>query len=109
VYGEGPSTVTQARGQFGGARDVGTYNGEDFRFTKKGDIVYAFLMSWPVDGKAAIKSMAVGSPNFPKEIAKVELLGGGEAKFTRDNTALHIVLPGEKPNDFAYCLKITPK
>ncbi len=109
VYGEGPSTVTQARGQFGGARDVGTYNAEDFRFTKKGDIVYAFLMNWPANGKITIKSMATNSANFPKEVAKVELLGAGQLKFDRTDAGLSVSLPDQKPNDFAYCLKVTPK
>ncbi|HVT79871.1 MAG TPA: alpha-L-fucosidase [Phycisphaerae bacterium] len=109
VYGEGPSTSNQARGQFGGARDVGTYTAEDFRFTKKGDVVYAFLMAWPAGGKASIKSLAAGSPNFPQEIARVELLGAGQVNVERTSSALVVALPDQKPNDFAVCLKITPK
>jgi alpha-L-fucosidase len=109
VYGEGPSTITQPRGQFGGARDVRAYTSEDVRFTSKGEIVYAFLMSWPAGGKATIKSLAQGSENFPKEIARVELLGGeGPLTFTRDSSGLVVNLPDQKVGDYAYGLKITP-
>lgn len=111
VYGEGPSTVAgnQARGQFGGARDVREYTAEDFRFTAKGNTVYAFMMGWPENGKATIKSLAQNSENFPMEIAKVELLGTGTLPFTRDASGLVANLPDKKPNDFAYTLKITAK
>lgn len=106
VYGEGPSvTGPQRRGM---GSDVRSYTVEDFRFTKKGDVVYAFLMRWPENGKATIKSLAKGSEHFPKEIAKIELLGGGVLKFTRDAEGLAVNLPGQKPNDYAYGLKITP-
>jgi alpha-L-fucosidase len=112
VYGEGPSTIAsnQSRGQFGGARDVRPYTAEDFRFTVKGETVYAFMMGWPADGKATIKSLAQGSENFPREVAKVEMLGaGGSLTFTRNASGLVVNLPEKKPNDYAYALKITPK
>jgi alpha-L-fucosidase len=112
VYGEGPSTVAgnQTRGQFGGSRDVRPYTAEDFRFTAKGDTLYAFMMGWPESGKATIKSLAQGGENFPKEIARVELLGtGGPLTFTRDASGLVVNLPQKRPNDYAYALKVTPK
>jgi alpha-L-fucosidase len=109
VYGEGPSTVTQARGQFGGARDVRPYTSEDVRFTSKGDTVYAFLMAWPEGGKATIKTLAQGSENFPRDIGRVELLGlQGPLTFTRGASGLVVNLPEQKPGDYAYALKITP-
>ena len=48
VYGEGPSMKNQARGRFGGVRDVRPYIAEDVRFTAKGDVLYAFSMDRPV-------------------------------------------------------------
>jgi alpha-L-fucosidase len=110
TYGEGPSTVTQARGQFGGARDVRGYTSEDVRFTQKekDGVVFAYVMGWPKDGKATIKSLAKGG-GFAKDIGKIELFGSGQVQFTRDATALVVTLPNQKPNDFgAYGLKITP-
>jgi alpha-L-fucosidase len=108
VYGEGPSTV--AGGRRGMGSDVRSYTSEDVRFTKKGDIVYAFLMGWPDSGKATIKNLATGSANFPKEISKVELLGSNiPLAFTRQETGLVVTMPDKKPNDYAYALKVTPK
>ncbi len=106
VYGEGPSPTGQQRRGMGS--DVRSYTSEDIRFTRKGDMVYAFVMGWPDNGKATIKSLATGSDNFPKQIAKVELLGAGSVKFTRDESGLAVTMPQEKPNDYAYVLKITP-
>ena len=111
VYGEGPSTIAanQARGQFGGARDVRAYTAEDMRFTSKGNLLYAFVMAWPESGKVTIKSLAEGSANYPGKIAKVELLGSpAPVAFSRDANGLTVTMPGQKPNEYAYALKITP-
>ena len=105
VYGDGPATQP-GRGR--GTADVRAYTAQDYRFTQKGDIVYAFMMGWPDDGKTSIKSFADGSANFTKKIAKVELLGSGEVKFTRDASGLNITLPDTKPGDYAFCFKISP-
>jgi alpha-L-fucosidase len=107
VYGEGPSTAVGGRRGMGS--DVRSYSSEDFRFTKKGDIVYAFMMSWPDGGKTTIKSMAQGNENFPREVAKIEMLGAGALTFIRDSSGLIVNLPEKKPNDYAYTLKITPQ
>jgi len=112
VYGEGPSTIAanQARGQFGGARDVRPYTSEYIRFIAKGELLYAFVMAWPEGGKITIKSLAEGSENYPGKIGKVELLGSpAPVEFSRDTTGLVISLPAQKPNDYAYGLKITAK
>ena len=106
VYGEGPSTTGPQRRGMGS--DVRSCTAEDFRFTRKGDIVYAFAMQWPENGKVTIKSIAAGSEHFPKQVAKVELLGAGNLAFTRDASGLVVTMPQEKPNDFAYALKVTP-
>ena len=107
VYGEGPASTAPARRGMGS--DVRAYNAQDVRFTKKGDIVYAFLMGWPAGEKATITSLAAGSENFPKEIARVELLGSGNIPFTRDASGLAVTMPKQKPNDYnAYALKIMP-
>jgi alpha-L-fucosidase len=89
---------------------VRPYTAEDFRFTAKGDILYAFMMGWPEGGKATIKSLSQGGENFPKDVARVELFGTGEPlTFTRDASGLVVNLPEKKPNEYAYALKITPK
>ena len=104
VFGEGPATTaTVARGS------LATYKTGDVRFTTKGDTLYAFVMVWPADGKAVIKTLAKGGPAFPKDVAKVELLGVGAVPFTHDAAGLAITMPDKKPNEYAYCFKITPK
>jgi alpha-L-fucosidase len=109
VYGEGPSVTKAApANRFGGAVDVRAYTPEDVRFTKKGDTVYAFLMGWPTGGKAVIKTLTKGADAFPRDVARVELLGVGPVAFTQDASGLTINLPEQKPNDFAYGFKIDP-
>lgn len=112
IYGEGPSVANPAPGgKFGGVRDVRPYTSEDFRFTKKGDILFVFIMDWPENNKATIKSLAENSDLYPNDIASVEMLGvGGQLKFARDAASLVVSLPEiKKPEGYAYTLKITPK
>ena len=111
VYGEGPSVTSPApRGQFGGARDVRPYTAEDIRFTAKGDVLYAFVMAWPANGKVTIKTLAQGSADFPRDIARVDLLGTrGPLVFARDASGLVVNLPAAKPDDPAHTLRITPR
>jgi alpha-L-fucosidase len=110
VYGEGPSLSSVSRGAFGGAADVRPYTADDVRFTRKGDIVYAFAMGWPQSRKLAIKNLAAGSANYPGEIGRVELLGMTDPlKITRDETAATISLPERAPSEYANVFKITPK
>ena len=64
-------------------------------------------MAWPANGKTTIKTLAQGSKHYPKEVARVELLGNsGPLEFSRDSTGLVVTLPQTKPNDCAYALKI---
>ena len=107
IYGEGPSTAPQARGQFGGARDVRPYTAQDFRYVQKGDTLFAFAMGWPDDGKLTLTALAEGSAHAPGAIERVELLGVKEPlKFTRDTTGLVVSLPEKKVGDYAHGLKI---
>lgn len=108
VYGEGPSTlIAPAKGK----RDTGDavkYTPEDFRFTSKGETVFAFAMAWPADGQLVIKSFAKGGETYARNVGRVELLGAGEVRFSHDAAGLAIALPDTKPNDYAYGFKITP-
>ena len=108
VYGEGPSTVSQPRGQFGGARDVRPYTSEDVRFTKKGDTLYAFLMVWPEARNAVIKSLALNSPHIDgRKVKHVSLLGHwSKLAFTQDEQGLNVKLPATPPSASAVTLKI---
>src|SRR5665213_517316 len=112
IYGEGPSTVSQPRGQFGGARDVRPYTSEDVRFTTKGDTLYAFIMDWPGSHSAVIKSLATNSPHIDgRKVTHVSLLGHwgglfGGLKWTQDENGLNVKLPATPPSASAVTLKI---
>jgi alpha-L-fucosidase len=109
VYGEGPSVAHAApHGPFGGARDVRAYTSEDFRFTTKGDTLYAFLMNWPASGATVVKSLAKNSPQIGgQQITDVSLLGyNGKIAWTQDEQGLNVKLPGQRPSASAVTLKI---
>lgn len=110
IYGEGPSTETAIPLDGAGFNEDknAPYTSADIRFVKKGKYLYAHIMKWPSDGKIQIKSLATGSPYCKGEIEKVELLGGGKAKFRRTSKGLLIDLPKDKtPNPISLVLKIT--
>jgi len=79
---------------------------EDFRFTTKGQTLYAFMMGWP--GKqAVIPALGANSPYAPGKIERITLLGHHAAlKFGREASALKIALPGNPPSNYAVTFQI---
>ncbi len=104
VFGEGAPDVRGAANF--NENNARPYTAGDIRFTTKGDTLYAFALAWPADGKLAIKTLAQGSASFPHEVARVELLGGGPLRFTRDATALTVTLPAAPRGAAVAVLKI---
>ncbi len=106
IYGEGPSTTESAeKGTFGGAKDVRAkpYTAEDIRFTTKAGALYAFLLEWPENGTALVKSL---TPEAGK-VTGVSLLGhDGKLEWTQDEHGLSVKLPAARPGEIAYALKI---
>ena len=81
------------------------YTENDFRFTCKNTIVYAYQMK-PTEGtEVAIKSLRAG---FRGNLVKnVTLLGSkSEVKFTADKEALHITLSEKPETDLPLCFRI---
>ena len=79
--------------------------GRDIRFTTKGDTLYAILLAWP-GAKAVITSIVPGG--IAGAVEKVELLGSpGALTFSQGADGLSVQLPVEKPNDYAFVLRIT--
>ena len=103
TYGEGPTKVVA--GSFHDT-DTAKYTPEDFRFTTKGDVLYAIGLAWPATGQAVIRSLAptVGS----KHVQSVALLGS-DAKLQFDQRAdgLHLQLPSEPSTKYAYAVRVT--
>jgi len=107
IFGDGPGTKPVAapdeRFNENSRKDL---TAEDARFTTKGNVLYAFVMSWP-SKEASIPALALGGKNSVPRIRNVELLGHkGKLKWTQDTGTLKVELPEEKPSDYAVTFKI---
>ncbi|WP_263350356.1 alpha-L-fucosidase [Acidicapsa acidisoli] len=110
VYGEGPTKV------IGGAfhdQDTKPYTTEDFRFTAKGDTIYAIGMGCPAAGTEAFATIhAFGSDKEAKgmTIGSIELIGSTEKPmWMQTPEALNVKLPASTNCRYAYVLKIGTK
>jgi alpha-L-fucosidase len=103
VFGEGPSLIGYKPEMM---RSM-TYTAEDVRFTTKGKTLYAFVMDWPKNGEAVIKTLAEGSTSYPGKIGAVTLLGSTAVlKVSRTTEALRVTLPSMPPCSGAFALRI---
>lgn len=82
------------------SRPFTTYKEGDFRFTRKGNAVYAIALEWPEDTTFTLASLA------GHKVQSVDLLGQGPVKFTQTSKGLTIAVPGKRPCKFAYTFKI---
>ena len=102
VFGEGPTKVEA--GQFHDT-DTKPYVSEDFRFTTKGDALYAIELGWPTGGEAIIHSLA--SSIGTDRVRSVTLLGAkGRISFHQEADGLHLKLPNEPEGQIAYAFKV---
>ena len=105
VFGEGPAIASaaplNAQGfNEGKGKPLGA---ADFRFTTKGDTLYAIFFGWPEDGRVMVRSLA-GSGR----VSAVDLLGHeGSLEWKQETEGLSARLPDQHPGDIAYALKIT--
>jgi alpha-L-fucosidase len=105
IHGEGPSTET---------KDVPSYqlsrfkfDHRDIRFTTKGDLLYAFALGWPEDGRIVINALRQGAEHYRGPIGRIELLGSpAELKWTRSDRGLEIMLPPNAPSRYAVAFRI---
>ncbi len=103
IHGEGPTQTTT--GHLAEHKDQ-PFTAEDIRFTTKDDALYAILLDWPKSNRVTIKTLADSSEDLG-EIKSIELLGSRrKVEWKRDAKGLHITLPGKKPCDYAYVLKV---
>ena len=103
--GEGPTKTGGSLYGGPGPRFVA----EDFRFTTKGDSLYAIALAWPENGKLVIRSLASDAPHYRGEVASVGLVGSeSNLVWSRGAEGLTISLPERRPCDYAYALKINP-
>ncbi|WP_321519245.1 alpha-L-fucosidase [uncultured Bacteroides sp.] len=107
TFGEGPDAEKKNPMNAQGFNEgKNKYTAEDIRFTEKKGTLYAIVMEWPENGKIVIKSLSANSPNYDKEIKKVQLLGHGKISFTRDSSGLIVTLPEQKSKNMPLVLKI---
>jgi len=104
VWGEGQ--VVMKAGNLGPEQARTPYTAGDIRFTSKDGIVYAYLMAWPADGRAVIRSLARGAG----QISNIRLLGSpARLDWKQNPEGLIVNLPAAKPGQFAYGLAISGK
>ncbi len=102
VYGEGPTQVEA--GQFHDT-DTKPYTAEDWRFTTKGDTLYAIELGWPANGEALIHTLNTGIGQ--QKVKSVSLLGSSETiSFAQQADGLHLKLPAEPVGKIAYAFKV---
>ena len=103
TYGEGPTKV--AAGSFHDT-DTAKYTPEDFRFTTKGDDVYAIGLAWPTSGEAVIHALSKTVDSKP--VQSIALLGSdAKLQFEQRADGLHVQLPPQSPAKYAYALRLT--
>jgi len=101
VFGEG--SVMATGGHFN--ENSIDYTSMDFRFTTRGDFLYAFFMAWPEDGCLNVKSLAADGQN--EKVESVRLLGyTGELDWVQSPEGLTVRLPEGRPCKSAWALKI---
>lgn len=105
IFGEGPTQVVG--GAFNDTKRA-DFCAADIRFTTRGDTLYATALAWPENGRITIRSLGTGTGLYPREVAKVELLGCRPAlAWTRDEGGLTVHLPEAKPCEHAFALKVS--
>jgi alpha-L-fucosidase len=103
IYGEGPTKV--AAGSFHDT-DTTHYTAEDFRFTTKGDVLYAIGLAWPTNGQAVIHSLSMTTGGEP--VQSVSLLGtDAKISFDQRSDGLHMQLPTRNQAKYAYVVRLT--
>ncbi len=102
-FGEGPTAIVE-----GAFHDTDTkpFTAQDFRFTAKGNSLFAIELAWPESGEAVIHSLnevALSGQN----IVSISLLGqGSPLTYQLKSDGLHIQLPPQKVGSYAYSFKI---
>ena len=97
IYGEGDSTVLIQ----GFKEDQVVWNNSDYRFTRKGNFLYAFMLSAPDNRVAVVKSLTEAD-----KVTGVTLLGAGDCRFSQAFGTLTVKLPDRLPTPYTNVLAI---
>jgi alpha-L-fucosidase len=103
VYGEGPTRV--AAGPFHDT-ETQSYTPEDFRFTTKGNDLFAIELGWPDSGQTVIHALSpIGLSG--RHIRTVAMLGSDTSLVYQESTdGLHIKLPPRPAGENTYAFRI---
>ena len=111
VFGEGPKMASAAPISAQGFNEGRgkPFTAQDVRFTRKGGIVYAFVMGAPTNA-VSITSLGTKARLLDQPIQGITLLGSDEpVKWEQTPDALIIEKPVTLPSEIAVTFKITPK
>jgi len=108
IFGEGPASEGAALSAQGFNEGKGKpFTAADFRFTTKGNVLYAIELGWPTNA-ASIKSLGTAAKLLDKSIGGITLLGSAEkVQWSQNADALTIKPPQNTPSDVAVVFKIT--
>jgi alpha-L-fucosidase len=110
VFGEGPAIAAAAPLSAQGFNEgKGKPLGEsDFRFTRKGNDLYATFFGWPADAKTVIQSLSADKGYLEgSRIEAIQLLGyDGNLTWEEKVEGVFITLPAQTPGKNAFVLKI---
>jgi len=107
IFGEGPGTEKSSTNERFNERTRKDLTAADVRFTTKGDTLYAFVMGWP-EYQTVIRPLATATALRVGKIQNVELLGfDGKLEWSQDSKGLKIMMPAQKPCDYAIAFKVT--
>ena len=104
VYGEGPTTVPTGDKSEQRRRP---FTAQDWRFTTKGDKLYAYCLGWP-EGDVLIKSLGRNTETGQRKIEHVRILGSDEKlTWTVEPDALKIERPKHRPSELTVGFEIS--
>ena len=104
TFGEGPTEV-----KAGSFHDTETipYTPQDFRFTTKGDALYAIELAWPAGKEVVIHALRSGVVGARRVKAITLLSSGMNLTFQQQADGLHIQVPAQAPGKYAYTYRVT--
>jgi alpha-L-fucosidase len=83
------------------------YTAQDFRFTRKGNVIYAMELGWPSSPTTIIHSLATALAAGAEKVEAVSLLGSGASiSFEQQADGLHLQLPERPQEKYAYGFRI---
>jgi alpha-L-fucosidase len=107
IFGESPAREKSEQGASFNEEKRKDLTAADIRFTTKGDTLYAFVMGWP-EFQTVIRPLATDTTLRVGKIQNVELLGfDGKLDWSQDGSGLKVMMPAQKPCDYAIVFKVT--